>query len=131
MGSSSLFCLHFYLSFAVRCGMPLTLSPLYNLKSQTHPPATISLISHRVVHSDIRRSEELSLLKPPDVDALNKKKKKEKNTQEDIWDIDLLSGTSGAAGIQRKAKMFYSHMLKWTCPFWSQNITLNWCLLLL
>uniref|UniRef100_H3CMU8 FERM domain containing kindlin 1 n=1 Tax=Tetraodon nigroviridis TaxID=99883 RepID=H3CMU8_TETNG len=45
---------------------------------------------------DIRRSEELSLLKPPG-NALNKKKKKEKNAQEDIWDIDLLSGTSGAA----------------------------------
>uniref|UniRef100_A0A674N3E9 FERM domain containing kindlin 1 n=1 Tax=Takifugu rubripes TaxID=31033 RepID=A0A674N3E9_TAKRU len=52
---------------------------------------------------NLRRSEELSLLKPPD-DASNKKKKKDKNAREDIWDIDLFSGTSGAAGTQRKAK---------------------------
>ena len=70
------------------------------------------MISRPVAHSDIRRSEELSLMKPPDY-VLNKKKKKDKNTQEDIWDIDLLSGTSGAAGIQMKAKMFYNHILKW------------------
>lgn len=50
---------------------------------------------------DIRRSEELSLLKPPD-DASSKKKKKDKNAEEDIWDIDLVNGTSGAAGMQRK-----------------------------
>uniref|UniRef100_A0A4W6E0E8 FERM domain containing kindlin 1 n=1 Tax=Lates calcarifer TaxID=8187 RepID=A0A4W6E0E8_LATCA len=39
---------------------------------------------------NIRRSEELSLLKPPD-DPSKKKKKKDKNSpQDDIWDIDLL-----------------------------------------
>uniref|UniRef100_A0A8C5I668 PH domain-containing protein n=1 Tax=Gouania willdenowi TaxID=441366 RepID=A0A8C5I668_GOUWI len=45
---------------------------------------------------NIRRSEELSLLKPPD-DPSKKKKKKDKNSpHEDLWDIDLLSGgTSG------------------------------------
>lgn len=116
------FCFHFNLSFAVPCSMPLPLSSLYDLKSKTHPASTISLISHPVVNSDIRRSEELSLQKPPD-DALNKKKKKEKNAREDIWDIDLLSGTSEAAGIQRKAKMFYNHVLKGT--FWFQNIIPN------
>lgn len=53
--------------------------------------------------SDIRRSEELSLLKPPD-DPSKKKKKKEKNAQEDIWDIDLLSGGPGGAGtMERRA----------------------------
>uniref|UniRef100_A0A3Q4HS63 FERM domain containing kindlin 1 n=1 Tax=Neolamprologus brichardi TaxID=32507 RepID=A0A3Q4HS63_NEOBR len=41
---------------------------------------------------NIRRPEELSLLKPPD-DASKKKKKKDKDSeQEEIWDIDLLSG---------------------------------------
>uniref|UniRef100_A0A8C3A0X1 FERM domain containing kindlin 1 n=1 Tax=Cyclopterus lumpus TaxID=8103 RepID=A0A8C3A0X1_CYCLU len=45
---------------------------------------------------NIRRSEELSLLKPPD-DPSKKKKKKDKNSaQEDIWDIDLFSGGPGA-----------------------------------
>uniref|UniRef100_A0A8C3G586 FERM domain containing kindlin 1 n=1 Tax=Cyclopterus lumpus TaxID=8103 RepID=A0A8C3G586_CYCLU len=40
---------------------------------------------------NIRRSEELSLLKPPD-DPSKKKKKKDKNSaQEDIWDIDLFT----------------------------------------
>uniref|UniRef100_A0A669F1W6 FERM domain containing kindlin 1 n=1 Tax=Oreochromis niloticus TaxID=8128 RepID=A0A669F1W6_ORENI len=40
---------------------------------------------------NIRRPEELSLLKPPD-DASKKKKKKDKDSeQEDIWDIDLLT----------------------------------------
>ncbi|CAF96115.1 unnamed protein product, partial [Tetraodon nigroviridis] len=67
---------------------------------------------------DIRRSEELSLLKPPG-NALNKKKKKEKNAQEDIWDIDLLSGTSGAAGFSsnhpKKNQIFVVHCLQ-SCP---------------
>ncbi|KAF3849647.1 hypothetical protein F7725_019366 [Dissostichus mawsoni] len=43
---------------------------------------------------NIRRSEELSLLKPPE-----KKKKKSKNSaQEDIWDIDLAGGGPGGTG---------------------------------
>lgn len=103
--------------------MPFALSSLYDLKSKTQPSSTVSLTSHPVVHSDVRRSEELSLLKPPD-DALNKKKKKEKNAPEDIWDIDLLNGTSGAAGIQRKAKMSYNEM---DLLIWFQNIILNCC----
>ncbi|KAF7231308.1 fermitin family homolog 1 [Nothobranchius furzeri] len=47
----------------------------------------------------IRRSEELSLLKPPD-DPSKKKKKKEKNSpQDDIWDIwDSLNGGLGGTG---------------------------------
>uniref|UniRef100_A0A8C4NWV6 FERM domain containing kindlin 1 n=1 Tax=Dicentrarchus labrax TaxID=13489 RepID=A0A8C4NWV6_DICLA len=45
---------------------------------------------------NIRRSEELSLLKPPD-DPSRKKKKKDKNSaNDDLWDIDLLSGGPGA-----------------------------------
>lgn len=49
--------------------------------------------------ADIRRSEELSLLKPPD-DSSKKKKKKDKNSpQGDIWDIwDSLSGGPGGTG---------------------------------
>ncbi|XP_008286185.1 fermitin family homolog 1 [Stegastes partitus] len=47
---------------------------------------------------NIRRSEELSLLKPPD-DPSKKKKKKDKNSpQDDLWDIDLLSGGPGGTG---------------------------------
>ncbi|XP_061785168.1 fermitin family homolog 1 isoform X1 [Nerophis lumbriciformis] len=47
---------------------------------------------------NIRRSEELSLLKPPD-DHSKKKKKKDKNSPlEDIWDIDLVSGGPGGSG---------------------------------
>ncbi|XP_010776811.1 fermitin family homolog 1 [Notothenia coriiceps] len=43
---------------------------------------------------NIRRSEELSLLKPPE-----KKKKKSKNSaKEDIWDIDLAGGGPGGTG---------------------------------
>uniref|UniRef100_A0A674NPH6 FERM domain containing kindlin 1 n=1 Tax=Takifugu rubripes TaxID=31033 RepID=A0A674NPH6_TAKRU len=55
---------------------------------------------------NLRRSEELSLLKPPD-DASNKKKKKDKNAREDIWDIDLFSGTSGAAVSQGFSIYFF------------------------
>uniref|UniRef100_A0A8C3A4Q7 FERM domain containing kindlin 1 n=1 Tax=Cyclopterus lumpus TaxID=8103 RepID=A0A8C3A4Q7_CYCLU len=52
---------------------------------------------------NIRRSEELSLLKPPD-DPSKKKKKKDKNSaQEDIWDIDLFSGGPGGTGTETKA----------------------------
>lgn len=48
--------------------------------------------------SDIRRSEELSLLKPPD-DPSKKKKKKDKNSaEEDIWDVDLFGGGPGGTG---------------------------------
>uniref|UniRef100_A0AAQ5XHY0 PH domain-containing protein n=1 Tax=Amphiprion ocellaris TaxID=80972 RepID=A0AAQ5XHY0_AMPOC len=47
---------------------------------------------------NIRRSEELSLLKPPD-DPSRKKKKRDKNSpQEELWDIDLLSGGPGGTG---------------------------------
>ncbi|XP_035764577.1 fermitin family homolog 1 [Neolamprologus brichardi] len=47
---------------------------------------------------NIRRPEELSLLKPPD-DASKKKKKKDKDSeQEEIWDIDLLSGGPSGTG---------------------------------
>uniref|UniRef100_A0A8C5I177 PH domain-containing protein n=1 Tax=Gouania willdenowi TaxID=441366 RepID=A0A8C5I177_GOUWI len=47
---------------------------------------------------NIRRSEELSLLKPPD-DPSKKKKKKDKNSpHEDLWDIDLLSGGTSGTG---------------------------------
>lgn len=54
-------------------------------------------MTHRLM-SDIRRSEELSLLKPPD-DPCKKKKKKEKNApQEELWDIDLVSGGPGGTG---------------------------------
>uniref|UniRef100_A0A8C5I504 PH domain-containing protein n=1 Tax=Gouania willdenowi TaxID=441366 RepID=A0A8C5I504_GOUWI len=55
---------------------------------------------------NIRRSEELSLLKPPD-DPSKKKKKKDKNSpHEDLWDIDLLSGgTSGTGALNNGMPM--------------------------
>lgn len=57
--------------------------------------------------SDIRRPEELSLLKPPDDPS--KKKKKEKNSpQDDIWDIDILSGGPGGTG-----SVFYLNFFIW------------------
>lgn len=46
---------------------------------------------------NIRRSEELSLLKPPDDPSKKKKKKDKDSEQEDIWDIDLLSVGPGSA----------------------------------
>lgn len=50
-------------------------------------------LSHLCSISDIRRPEELSLLKPPD-DPSKKKKKKDKNTvHNDIWDIELPGGS--------------------------------------
>uniref|UniRef100_A0AAQ4PSB0 FERM domain containing kindlin 1 n=1 Tax=Gasterosteus aculeatus aculeatus TaxID=481459 RepID=A0AAQ4PSB0_GASAC len=55
---------------------------------------------------NIRRSEELSLLKPPD-DPSKKKKKKDKNSaEEDIWDVDLFGGGPGGTGTvsQRRQK---------------------------
>uniref|UniRef100_A0A673BE22 Fermitin family member 1 n=1 Tax=Sphaeramia orbicularis TaxID=375764 RepID=A0A673BE22_9TELE len=48
---------------------------------------------------NIRRSEELSLLRPPD--DHKKKKKKDKNSHEDIWDIDLLSRGPGGSGTRK------------------------------
>ncbi len=69
-------------------------------KIQSFLPSIFFLILHTVSRSisDIRRSEELSLLKPPD-DPSKKKKKKDKNSeQEDLWDIDLLSGGPGGTG---------------------------------
>uniref|UniRef100_A0A8C5I0B2 PH domain-containing protein n=1 Tax=Gouania willdenowi TaxID=441366 RepID=A0A8C5I0B2_GOUWI len=58
---------------------------------------------------NIRRSEELSLLKPPD-DPSKKKKKKDKNSpHEDLWDIDLLSGgTSGTGALNVTKSPMYS-----------------------
>uniref|UniRef100_A0A3Q3VVI9 PH domain-containing protein n=1 Tax=Mola mola TaxID=94237 RepID=A0A3Q3VVI9_MOLML len=47
---------------------------------------------------DIRRSEELSLLKPPDDPSKKKKKRDKDSAQDDIWDIDLLSAGPGSAG---------------------------------
>uniref|UniRef100_A0A671U2W5 FERM domain containing kindlin 1 n=1 Tax=Sparus aurata TaxID=8175 RepID=A0A671U2W5_SPAAU len=46
---------------------------------------------------NIRRSEELSLLKPPD-DPSKKKKRSKNSALDDIWDIDLLSGGPGGTG---------------------------------
>lgn len=48
--------------------------------------------------SDIRRSEELSLLKPPDDPSKKKKKKEKEHEHEDLWDIDLLNMGAGSAG---------------------------------
>uniref|UniRef100_A0A8C6L1I9 FERM domain containing kindlin 1 n=1 Tax=Nothobranchius furzeri TaxID=105023 RepID=A0A8C6L1I9_NOTFU len=76
----------------------------------------------------IRRSEELSLLKPPD-DPSKKKKKKEKNSpQDDIWDIwDSLNGGLGGTGTasfinQAKSKRFEEHVCvtRW---FWRKART--------
>ncbi|KAJ8355540.1 hypothetical protein SKAU_G00183340 [Synaphobranchus kaupii] len=53
---------------------------------------------------NIRRPEELSLLKPPD-DPSKKKKKKDKNKDqviEDILDMDALGGMSGSPGLFSK-----------------------------
>ncbi|XP_030577467.1 fermitin family homolog 1 [Archocentrus centrarchus] len=47
---------------------------------------------------NIRRPEELSLLKPPDDPSKKKKKKDKDSDQEDIWDIDLFSGGPGGTG---------------------------------
>lgn len=48
--------------------------------------------------TDIRRSEELSLLKPPDDPSRKKKKKEKEHEHDDLWDIDLLSMGPGSAG---------------------------------
>uniref|UniRef100_A0A665V7K8 PH domain-containing protein n=1 Tax=Echeneis naucrates TaxID=173247 RepID=A0A665V7K8_ECHNA len=61
---------------------------------------------------NIRRSEELSLLKPPD-DPSKKKKKKDKNSlQDDLWDIDLLSGGPGGTGTV-KHRCYFLPQLTW------------------
>lgn len=46
---------------------------------------------------DIRRSEELSLLKPPD--DPKKKKKKDKAKEDDIINMDVIGGTGNTAFI--------------------------------
>lgn len=62
--------------------------------------ATLSLVLPDASSStsDIRRSEELSLLKPPDDPSKKKKKKEKEHEHEDLWDIDLLSMGPGSAG---------------------------------
>uniref|UniRef100_A0A8D3C397 FERM domain containing kindlin 1 n=1 Tax=Scophthalmus maximus TaxID=52904 RepID=A0A8D3C397_SCOMX len=53
---------------------------------------------------NIRRSEELSLLKPPD-DPSKKKKKKDKNSAgEGIWDIDLPGGPGATGTVKDRAQ---------------------------
>ncbi|XP_051909054.1 fermitin family homolog 1 [Hippocampus zosterae] len=47
---------------------------------------------------NIRRSEELSLLQPPDDPSKKKKKRGQNSPLEDIWDIDLVSGGPGGSG---------------------------------
>lgn len=59
--------------------------------------------------SDIRRSEELSLLKPPDHSSKKKKKKDKNQPAEDIWDIDILGGGAGNAGT--KKIIIYIHFI--------------------
>jgi hypothetical protein len=57
-----------------------------------------SLLDILLSPPDIRRPEELSLLKPPD-DPSKKKKKKDKNPAlDDILDMDSISGGSGGTG---------------------------------
>uniref|UniRef100_G3PFX8 FERM domain containing kindlin 1 n=1 Tax=Gasterosteus aculeatus aculeatus TaxID=481459 RepID=G3PFX8_GASAC len=57
---------------------------------------------------NIRRSEELSLLKPPD-DPSKKKKKKDKNSaEEDIWDVDLFGGGPGGTGTVSQRRPMHS-----------------------
>lgn len=57
-----------------------------------------SLLDIPLSPPDIRRPEELSLLKPPD-DPSKKKKKKDKNPAlDDILDMDIISGGSGGTG---------------------------------
>lgn len=46
---------------------------------------------------DIRRSEELSLLKPPDDPKKKKKKDKAKEIDDDIIDMDVIGGTGNIA----------------------------------
>lgn len=46
---------------------------------------------------DIRRSEELSLLKPPDDPKKKKKKDKVKEIDDDIIDLDVIGGTGNIA----------------------------------
>ncbi|XP_075900787.1 fermitin family homolog 1 [Nelusetta ayraudi] len=46
---------------------------------------------------NIRRSEELSLLKPPDDPSKKKKRKEKEHEHADLWDIDLLSMGPGSA----------------------------------
>uniref|UniRef100_A0A671U2W0 FERM domain containing kindlin 1 n=1 Tax=Sparus aurata TaxID=8175 RepID=A0A671U2W0_SPAAU len=56
---------------------------------------------------NIRRSEELSLLKPPD-DPSKKKKRSKNSALDDIWDIDLLSGGPGGTGTVKQSSPMYS-----------------------
>lgn len=46
---------------------------------------------------DIRRTEELSLLKPPDDPKKKKKKDKAKEMEDDVIDMDVIGGTGNTA----------------------------------
>nr|XP_020459246.1 fermitin family homolog 1 isoform X2 [Monopterus albus] len=80
---------------------PLLLQ-LPNMKTIKIPVSFSSVVFKTVAEIcqmlSIRRSEELSLLKPPDDPSKKKKKKDKSSPQDDIWDIDLLSGGPGGTG---------------------------------
>lgn len=64
--------------------------------------------------TDIRRSEELSLLKP--LDDPKKKKKKEKGTEsavDDILNMDIASGLAGGIYLLRMAMMIHDDCFLW------------------
>lgn len=91
-----------FLLIALSCIIiALILNASFTVLSSRFKFLPIFFLSAPALHhfiSDIRRPEELSLLKPPD-DASKKKKKKDKDSeQEEIWDIDLLSGGPSGTG---------------------------------
>lgn len=92
------FCLYFCSLLCLSVINKTSLSDLI-LKRAPLPRSSWCLVPFPVCStSDIRRSEELSLLKPPDDPSKKKKKKDKDSEQEDIWDIDLLSVGPGSAG---------------------------------
>ncbi|XP_028997411.1 fermitin family homolog 1 [Betta splendens] len=75
---------------------------LPNMKTIKLPVSFSSVVFKTVTEIcrilNIRRPEELSLLKRPDDTCKKKKKKDMSSQQEEIWDIDLLSGGQGGSG---------------------------------
>lgn len=56
---------------------------------------------------DIRRSEELSLLKPPDDPKKKKKKDKAKEIEDDIIAMDVIGGTGNLTRVKLPFHCFY------------------------
>lgn len=106
--SSSLFCFHFNLSFAVPCSMPLPLSSLYDLKHTQPPQSPWSLIL-----SWIQTSEDLRNCPCKSLQMTRwTRKRRKKRTRGKI------SGTLTCSAGRQKPQVYRGRQRCFTTTYW-------------